>query len=175
MVPRRSERQLREAVLVAPGSVEGGMLASPVVGPFPLVALVLLAPIHFPNSGSPPAQPSFLRGVTALHNFQYEDAVEAFREAQRIDRDFAMAYWGEAMAFNQTLWLNQDVGMAREILLRLGPTAEARAAKARTDRERGYLRAIETLFGSGERTDRDRAYAVGMGRLAASYPEDLEA
>jgi tetratricopeptide (TPR) repeat protein len=145
------------------------------VGPFPLVALVFLAPIHFPNSGSPPAQPSFLRGVTALHNFQYEDAVEAFREAQRIDRDFAMAYWGEAMAYNQTLWLNQDVGMAREILLRLGPTAEARAAKAGTDRERGYLRAVEILFGSGERTDRDRAYAVGMGRLAASYPEDLEA
>jgi tetratricopeptide (TPR) repeat protein len=145
------------------------------VGPFLLVALVLLAPIRFPNSGSPPAQPSFLRGVTALHNFQYEDAVEAFREAQGIDRDFAMAYWGEAMAYNQTLWLNQDLGRAREILLWLGPTAEARAARAGTDRERGYLRAVAILFGSGERAARDRAYAMEMGRLAASYPEDLEA
>jgi tetratricopeptide (TPR) repeat protein len=145
------------------------------VGSFPLVALVLLAPIHFPNSGSPRAQPSFLRGVTALHNFQYEDAVEAFREAQGIDRDFAMAYWGEAMAYNQTLWLNQDLGRAREILLRLGPTAEARAARAGTDPERGYLRAVAILFGSGERAARDRAYAAEMGRLAASYPEDLEA
>jgi tetratricopeptide (TPR) repeat protein len=150
------------------------MLASPVVGSFALVALIVLSPVRFPNSGSPSAQPSFLRGVTALHNFQYEDAVEAFREAQRIDRDFAMAYWGEAMAYNQTLWLNQDVEMARQILLRLGPTADVRAAKAKTDREKGYLRAIEILFGPGDRAARDQAYAVEMRRLAKAYPEDLE-
>ena len=141
---------------------------------FALVALLVSTPIRFPNSGSSEAQPPFLRGVTALHNFQYEDAVEAFREAQRIDRDFAMAYWGEAMAFNQTLWLNQDTAMAREILLRLGPTPEARAAKAKTEREKGYLRAVEILFGSGDRAARDGAYAAAMERLAASYPEDPE-
>jgi len=145
------------------------------VRPVALVGLLLLSPILFPNSGLPAAQPSFLRGVTALHNFQYEDAVEAFRETQRIDRDFAMAYWGEAMACNQTLWLNQDVAAAREILLRLGPTPEARASKAGTDREKGYLRAVDTLFGSGDRPARDRAYALEMGKLAKAYPDDLEA
>jgi tetratricopeptide (TPR) repeat protein len=144
------------------------------VRPFALVGLLLLSPILFPNSGSPAAQPSFLRGVTALHNFQYEDAVEAFREAQRVDRNFAMAYWGEAMACNQTLWLNQDVTAAREVLLRLGPTPETRASKAGTDREKGYLRAVEVLFGSGDRTARDHAYAAEMGRLARSYPDDPE-
>ena len=147
----------------------------PPVGPFALLALIAVSPIRFPNSGAPAAQPAFLRGVTALHNFQYEDAVEAFREAQGIDRDFAMAYWGEAMAYNQTLWLNQDAGKAREILLRLAPTPEARAAKAKTDREKGYLRAVEILFGSADRAARDRAYAVEMRALAKSYPEDPEA
>src|SRR2546428_12663353 len=105
----------------------------PAVGPFALLALLALSPIRFPNAGSPAAQPSFLRGVTALHNFEYEDAVEAFREAQRIDQGFALAYWGEAMACNQTLWLNQDADTARESLLRLGPTPEARLAKAPTN------------------------------------------
>lgn len=150
------------------------MLAS-AVAPLALLALVVLSPLRFPTSGSPSAQPAFLRGVTALHNFQYEDAVEAFREAQGIDRDFAMAYWGEAMACNQTLWLNQDVGQAREILGRLAPTPQARAAKAKTDREKAYLRAVETLFGSGERAARERAYADDMRRLATSYPRDPEA
>lgn len=144
------------------------------VGPLALVVLLASSPIRFSNSGSPAAEPAFLRGVTALHNFQYEDAVEAFREAQGIDRSFAMAYWGEAMAYNQTLWLNQDADMARQILLRLGPTSEARAKKAGTDREKGYLRAVEILFGSGEKADRDRAYALAMGQLAKSYPEDPE-
>lgn len=150
------------------------MLAS-AVAPLALLALVVLSPLRFPTSGSPSAQPAFLRGVTALHNFQYEDAVEAFREAQGIDRDFAMAYWGEAMACNQTLWLNQDVGQARAILGRLAPTPQARAAKAKTDREKAYLRAVETLFGSGERAARERAYADDMRRLATSYPRDPEA
>ena len=143
--------------------------------PLALVALVGLSPVRFPNSGSPAAQPAFLRGVTALHNFQYEDAVEAFREAQTIDRDFAMAYWGEAMACNQTLWLNQDADKGREILLRLAPTAATRAAKVKTDREKAYLRAVETLFGTGERAARERAYAAEMRRLARSYPGDPEA
>jgi tetratricopeptide (TPR) repeat protein len=140
-----------------------------------LVALLASSAVRFPNSGSPAAQASFLAGVTALHNFQYEDAVEAFRAAQRIDRDFALAYWGEAMAFNQTLWLNQDPEQAREILGRLGPTPEARAAKAKTDRERSYLRAVDVLFGPGERAARDRAYAETMEKLAGSYPDDPEA
>ena len=144
------------------------------VGLLALFALALLSPIRFPNSGSPQAQPAFLRGVTALHNFQYEDAVEAFGEAQRIDPDFAMAYWGEAMAYNQTLWLNHDAEMARRILLRLGPTSEARAAKAGTDREKGFLQAVEILFGSGDKAARDHAYAEAMGRLAKAYPEDPE-
>jgi tetratricopeptide (TPR) repeat protein len=131
------------------------------VAPFALV--VLLA---FPNSGAAAAQAAFRRGVTALHNFQYEDAVEAFRDAQRIDPGFAMAYWGEAMACNQTLWLNQDLEAAREVLRR------ARAAKAGTDLEKGYLRAVEALFGAGDRAARDQAYARAMGALARSYPND---
>jgi tetratricopeptide (TPR) repeat protein len=145
------------------------------VGRFALLALLALSSVRFPTSGSPAAQAPFLRGLTALHNFQYEDAVEAFREAQRLDRDFAMAYWGEAMACNQTLWLNQDAATARASLLRLGPTPEARAKKAPTAREKDYLRAVEVLFGSGDRASRDRAYAAAMGTLAASYPDDLEA
>lgn len=140
-----------------------------------VVLFVLLSPVRFPNSGSPAAQTEFLRGVTALHNFQYEDAIEAFQAAQVLDRDFAMAYWGEAMACNQTLWLNQDAATASQVLHRLGMTSEERAAKAPTEREKAYVRAVEVLFGTGEREARDRDYAQAMERLAAAYPEDLEA
>lgn len=60
--------------------------------------------VSFPNSGSKAAQEPFLRGVKLLHNFQYDDAILAFQEAQKADPDFALAYWGEAMAHNYTLW-----------------------------------------------------------------------
>ena len=89
--------------------------------------------------GSPAAQPDFLRGVAWLHSFGYEDAIDAFREAQKIDPDFAMAYWGEAMSFNQPLWFHEEVEQGRAVLRKLGPTPAARQAKAKTPREQGYV------------------------------------
>ena len=91
-----------------------------------------LGEIQFPNSGNEAAQAPFIRGVKLLHNFQYEDAIEAFQQAQKVDPDFALAYWGEAMAHNYTLWAEQQTDDARKALAKLGPTPEARAAKVRT-------------------------------------------
>ena len=53
--------------------------------------------LDFPTSGTPEAQGHFLRGVAILHSFGWKQAIEEFQAAQRIDPDFAMAYWGEAL------------------------------------------------------------------------------
>src|SRR5437762_8434666 len=66
------------------------------------------------------ARLSYERGVAALHLFEYEDANDAFRQAQAIDPGFAMAYWGEAMTYNQTLWRKEDIAAGRSALGRLG-------------------------------------------------------
>lgn len=134
-----------------------------------------LGSVTFPNSGAPAAQADFIRGVAWLHSFGYEEAIDAFRAAQKIDPKFALAYWGEAMCFNQPLWFHEDVAAGRAALLKLGPTPQARAAAARTDRERKYLAAVEALYGPGDKPARDRAYAEAMGALAAAYPKDDEA
>jgi alkylation response protein AidB-like acyl-CoA dehydrogenase len=51
----------------------------------------VLGRISFPTSGSPAAQPSFVRGVLLLHSFEYDDAIAAFKDAQRIDPAFALS------------------------------------------------------------------------------------
>jgi len=130
--------------------------------------------VDFKTSGAAEAQRHFLRGLAALHNFAYEEAVESFQKAQQIDPGFAIAYWGEAMAYNQTLWLNQNADEARKILLRLGPTPEARAAKAGTEKEKAFLRSAEILFGAGEKKERDLLYAQAMGQVYQRYPGDPE-
>ncbi len=117
----------------------------------------------------------FVRGVLFLHSFEYDDAIDAFRQAQKIDPGFAMAYWGEALAYDQPLWLNESVDKARAALARLAPTPAARQAKAPTARERGYLDAVERLYGDGDKASRDRAYAERMGALSAQFPADDEA
>jgi tetratricopeptide (TPR) repeat protein len=114
----------------------------------------------------------FQRGLNALHQFEYEDANEAFRQARQIDPGFAMAYWGEAMTYNQTLWRHEDVQAARQALARLGPTPVARSAKAAGPRDQGFLAAVETLFADGDAATRHQRYADAIGRLYAREPDD---
>ncbi|MEZ5315898.1 MAG: hypothetical protein R2752_00705 [Vicinamibacterales bacterium] len=134
-----------------------------------------LGSLSFPNSGNAAAQAPFVRGVLLLHSFEFDTAAEAFREAQEADRDFALAYWGEAMTYNHPLWQQQDREAALAALGRLGPTPADRAREAGTDREAMYLQAVETLYGEGAKADRDRAYMDAMGRLQDAFPDDMEA
>lgn len=133
-----------------------------------------LGTLSFPNSGSAAAQEPFLRGVLLLHSFEYPDAAEAFREAQHVDSDFVMAYWGEAMTYNHPLWFQHDRDAAVEALARLAPTRAARLAKAGTERERMFLEAVETLYGEGDLYERNRAYRDAMRRMYERYPQDDE-
>src|SRR5687767_9225656 len=141
-----------------------------------LVAIASL--ICVPDAGilagrlAPTAETEFRSGVTALHNFEYEEAHAAFLRAQQLHRNFAMAYWGEAMTYHQILWQNEDAGAGRRALLRLAPTPAARAAKAATDRDRGFLNAADALFGSGDAAARRTAHAQAMASLYQRIPGD---
>jgi len=133
-----------------------------------------LGTITFPTSAPANAQPSFVRGVLFLHSFEYESAAQAFREAQRAAPGFALAYWGEAMTYTHPVWNEQDVAKAREALSRLGPSPEARRAKAGTRREQMFMDAIEALYGPGSKQRRDTLYAAAMEKLATAFPDDDE-
>ena len=134
-----------------------------------------LGTIDFPTSGSAPAQPYFIRGVLFLHSFEYDSAAHEFREAERRDPKFAMAYWGEAMTYTHPVWNEQDLAAARKALARLAPTRQARKPTALTAREQAYLDAVEILYGEGSKPQRDTLYAAAMDRLSRAYPTDMEA
>ena len=127
-----------------------------------------LGRIAFPTSGPAEAQKHFIRGVLLLHSFEYKPAREEFLTAQKAAPGFAMAYWGEAMTYNEPVWFAQDLNSARAALKR-------RPANAPTERERAYLAAVEILYGGGTKEDRDFAYATSMRRLHEKYPDDHEA
>jgi tetratricopeptide (TPR) repeat protein len=134
-----------------------------------------LGVISFENSGAPAAQTDFLKGLAALHNFQYPLAAQAFKRAQAADPEFALAYWGEAMSYDHAVWHEQDTKSGRAALAKLAGTPEARAAKAKTPREKAYLAAVENLFSEGSANDRERRYALAMEQLHAKYPADVDA
>lgn len=128
-----------------------------------------LGHVEFPTSGSPAAQAHFLRGLAALHSFWYEEALEAFRESTKVDPDFMMGYWGEAMTWNHPLWSEQDLDAARQVIAKIKDTPKL------TDRERAYLNAVKLLYGEGDKRARDLAYSAAMEKIYRAYPEDLDA
>ena len=157
---------IRQAILVfALGSAGLGTTA----------AQEQLGKISFPNSGSAEAQSQFIRGVLLLHNFHYDQAAEAFRQAQKADPAFALAYWGEALTYTHQVWNQQDLPAARAALARLAPTTAARLAKAPTPRERMYLASAEALYGEGSKPRRDTLYADALETLVRAQPDDDEA
>jgi len=128
-----------------------------------------LGRVEFPTSGTEKAQAHFLRGVAALHSFWYEEALDEFREATKIEPDFAMGYWGQAMTYNHPLWSEQDLTAARDVLSKIKDTPKL------TERERAYLGAVRLLFGDGDKRARDAAYSAAMEKIYRAYPNDLEA
>lgn len=116
------------------------------------------------------------RGIEALHNFWYEAAREAFREAQQLEPDFVLAVWGEAFSHHWPFGFSGgDLEEIRAALDRLAPTRRARAALAKTEREQRYLDAIEVLAGEGSEQERRRGFADKMRALTEDYPDDVEA
>jgi tetratricopeptide (TPR) repeat protein len=135
-----------------------------------------LGTVRFATSCAPAVQPQFDRAVALLHSFHLDAAVSAFTDVAAADPACGMAHWGVAMA-----WLgNPLAGPPSARGLKEGGAAveKAKAAGAKTDREREYIAAIEILYKDADRVDhrtRAQAYARAMEQIAARYPADREA
>lgn len=133
-----------------------------------------LGELTFDVTGTDEAKEIFKKGHLLLHSFEYQDACEVFLEAQNVDPDFAMAYWGEAMTYNHSIWQEQDYEKGKKALLKLGSTPEERVSKAKTELEKEFIKSLEVLYGEGAKADRDQAYAQFMGELYKRYPDNHE-
>lgn len=128
-----------------------------------------LGKVVFPTSGSAEAQTHFIRGLAALHSFWFEEALDEFRASTKIDPNFVMGYWGEAMAHNHPLWAEQDTEAARKVLTNIKDLSKV------TARERAFVEAVRLLYGPGDKLARDKAYSAAMEKVYRAYPDDLEA
>jgi tetratricopeptide (TPR) repeat protein len=169
-MPMRISPRLSLVLLLVASALQSQVRARP------LEHIDGLGSLDFPTSStSAPARAAFLRGMLLLHVFEYADAELAFRQAEALDPGFALAYWGEAMCATHPVWNQQDMARGRAALAKLGPTPEARAAKAPTARERGYLETAELLYGEGDKPGRDQRVEQAFARLAQANPGDDEA
>ena len=135
-----------------------------------------LGTVHFTTSCRPAVAPAFDRGVALLHSFWFSAAIQAFNDVLTHDPGCSMAHWGIAMSW----WGNPFGGFRSPQALANGLSAVERA-KTRgpeTERERGYIAAVEALFvnaGTVDQRTRILAYEKAMAQLASRYAADPEA
>lgn len=135
-----------------------------------------LGKVHFPVSCSAPAQAQFDRAVALLHSFWFQESSKAFGAVTQADPSCAMGHWGIAMT-----WLgNPLAGPPSPKALQEGWAAveKAKAAGAKTQRERDYIAAIEQFYKDSDKVDhrtRAVAYEKAMEGVFQRYPQDREA
>jgi tetratricopeptide (TPR) repeat protein len=134
-----------------------------------------LGQVNFPVSCSGEVTDKFHRAMALYHSFDWKQGKAAFEEIASVDPRCGMAYWGLAM-------IAADNPFGWPVTLKLPEGAEAiQKAKdlgAATPRERDYIAALEVLYtdhATVPHRQRALAYEQAMEKLAATYPNDVEA
>src|SRR5215831_4702896 len=110
-----------------------------------------LGTVHFPVSCRPTTQAQFDRALAMLHSFWYPQDLKAFKEVVDADPSCAMAYWGMAISRRANPLVS---GPDRAALQQgLEAISKARAAGAKTPRERDYIDAVATYYKDWETRD----------------------
>ncbi|HEY3137272.1 MAG TPA: hypothetical protein VGL29_14685, partial [Blastocatellia bacterium] len=134
-----------------------------------------LGEVNFRVSCNTPAQKQFNRAAALLHSFGYEQAEKAFAEVLATDPDCVMAYWGLAMTQNHPIWAPPTV---TELKKGASAVEKAKSLTVKTDRERGYIAAIDAFYKDYDKIDhptRTLAYEKAMEQAYKRYPDDREA
>ena len=131
--------------------------------------------VHFATTCNEAAQRRFDRAMRYQHSFWYAESKEIYEEAIKADGECAIAYWGIALSL-----LNNPHSAipAPNLPLGLAAIEKAKAAGAKSERERDYIDALSVMYVDYDKIPqqvRVQSYLKKMEALAAKYPQDDEA
>src|SRR5437762_551959 len=136
-----------------------------------------LGDVHHPvSTKNRQAQQFFDQGLNLVFGFNHDEARRSFQRAAGLDPKLAMAWWGVALTLGPNY--NLPVDPARE---KAGYEAVQRALALQenaSEPEKGYINALAVRYSNDPKADLpalDVAYKEAMGKLAARYPDDLDA
>src|SRR4026208_1900354 len=143
--------------------------------------------VEFPVSCAPSVQSEFSRGVALLHSFFYEEARRVFTSVAERDPKCAMAQWGIAMTWWHPIWTPPTPD---EMRAGKAAIAKAMSMNAGSDRERGFITALNTYYHTPDGSAaapvgqschgpvgppyRVIAYEKAMRQLRDKHPDDFE-
>ncbi len=124
------------------------------------------------STKNPQAQLFMNQGLDLSYAFNHAEAGRAYREAERLDPDLAIAYWGEALALGPNINAPMDPASEPKAL-EVVQKAVALKAKA-SPREQALIDALTQRYSghAEDRKARDVAYADAMRKVHLQFPDD---
>ena len=136
-----------------------------------------LGEVHHPvATKNSQAQQFFDQGLKLVFGFNHDEARKSFQRAAELDPKLAMAWWGVSLTLGPNY--NLPVDPERE---KAGYDAAQRAVALKpnaSESERAYIDAVAVRYSNDPRADLhqlDVTYKDAMSKLAARYPDDLDA
>ncbi len=132
---------------------------------------------HAISTKSTEAQKYFDQGLMLVFGFNRPEAVRSFRRAAQLDPAAAMPHWGMALAYGRHMNMDWDIDVQPAKALAAIQQAIALSTHA-SEVEQLYIQALAQRCSENREADGqklDAAYAASMSRLAARYPDDLDA
>lgn len=127
------------------------------------------------SSNVPLAQEYFDQGLRLYYAFNHAESVRAFKEAQRLDPECAICWWGEAMAWGPNINLPMDEPSGIAAYAAVQGALQRKSTASET--EQALIDALKVRYAPEPPDDRahlDQAYSDAMADLAARYPQDPE-
>ncbi|MCH2021982.1 MAG: hypothetical protein MK207_05825 [Saprospiraceae bacterium] len=135
---------------------------------------VVLGKLEHSFTLSSTIQEKFDEGLLLLHNFEYEDALNAFQEATALDSTEVLTHWGEAMCHYKALWKLQNTDKGKAILSRLGNTKEERLSTIGDPLEKAMWELVEIMYGEGDFKNRNKLIKDHLASIHEKYPKHQE-
>src|SRR5437773_2944175 len=136
-----------------------------------------LGDVHHPvSTKNSRAQQFFDQGLKLVFGFNHDEARKSFQRAAELDPKLAMAWWGVSLTLGPNY--NLPVDLERE---KAGYDAAQRAVALKpnaSESERAYIDAVAVRYSNDPKADLhqlDVIYKDAMSKLAARYPDDLDA
>ncbi len=136
-----------------------------------------LGEVHHPvATKNSQAQQFFDQGLKLVFGFNHDEARKSFQRAAELDPKLAMAWWGVSLTLGPNY--NLPVDPERE---KTGYDAAQRAVALKpnaSESERAYIDAVAVRYSNDPKADLhqlDVTYKDAMSKLAARYPDDLDA
>lgn len=122
------------------------------------------------STSSLDAQKFFNQGIIMANNFNHFEAERSFREAVRLDPDFAMGYWGIAYVLAPNF--NSAASLGDIEAIRNAASEASKLSENSSPWEKAVIKAIAIKFPADATTSDDDGFSLAMEKAYQDFPNN---